>query len=209
MLQYKEKLELLIDKTSLSEDVQHSLTQKFKTLKERIHECIKILKGKPLEEKSPADLSTPEEKDRVSSSEEEEKEEASEEENFSSLESLDSKSEDEIPKMAPKLDIGLALKLVKPFDGNVTVLTSYIESVELLFDYVEDVPGVDILKFLRTTLEGAAHGTIDGADSTEMTFNALRQKFAIKITPKAVENEMNYKRRTKDPFQSTDLKLKN
>ena len=54
--------------------------------------------------------------------------------------------------MTAKLDISLALKLVKPFDGTNTLINPYIESVELLLDYAEKVPEVDIVKFMKTTL---------------------------------------------------------
>lgn len=99
-----------------------------------------------------------------------------------------------INQMSAKLDLSLALKLVKPFDGSVTQLTSYMESVELLSEYSEGVPEASILKFLKTTLTGAAHGSIDGATTVRGAFEALRTKFAIKITPKAVENEMSSKK---------------
>lgn len=93
--------------------------------------------------------------------------------------------------MAPKLDLSLALKLVRPFDGSVTELTRYIESVELLKDYADDVPEAAILKFLKTTLVGAAHGAIDNAATIALALQVLRQKFAIRVTPRAMENEIN------------------
>lgn len=99
-------------------------------------------------------------------------------------------SEKLIAIMAVKLDISLALKLVKQFDGSVTELSSYIESVELLKDYSEGVTDAVILKFLKTTLVGAAHGAIDNAVTLAGAFDALKTRFAIKVTPKAVENEM-------------------
>lgn len=94
-------------------------------------------------------------------------------------------------EMPPKLDLSLALKLVKPFDGSVTELTRYIESVELLKDYADDVPEATILKFLKTTLIGSAHGTIDGVNTINQAMTELKQKFAIRVTPKAVESEMH------------------
>lgn len=94
-------------------------------------------------------------------------------------------------EMAPKLDLSLALKLVKPLDGSVIELTRYIESVVLLRDYAEDVPEAAILKFLKTTLVGSAHGTIDGQNTIQQAITTLKQKFSIKVTPRAVESEMH------------------
>lgn len=65
--------------------------------------------------------------------------------------------------MSPKLDLSLALKVVQPFDGTVTKLTSYIEGVELLQDYSEGVPEDKLIKFMKTNLVGAAHGAIDNS----------------------------------------------
>lgn len=94
------------------------------------------------------------------------------------------------PKMAPKLDIQLAIKLVKPFDGTTTLLNAYIESVELLMDYAEGVEEKDILKFVKTTLIGIAHGVIDSAGSINQAFDLLRSRFSVHLTPLAVEREI-------------------
>lgn len=67
--------------------------------------------------------------------------------------------------MPPKLDQTLAFKIVKPFDGSASNLQQYIESVELLKDYATDVPEIDVLKFMKVTLSGAAHGSIDNVNT--------------------------------------------
>lgn len=97
-------------------------------------------------------------------------------------------------KMPPKLDLSLALKIVKPFDGSASHLQQYIDSIELLKDYSSDVAEAEILKFMKITLTGAAHGTSDNASTIKEAIDALKNKFAVKLTPRAVENEMNSKR---------------
>lgn len=89
-----------------------------------------------------------------------------------------------------RLDINLALKLVKPFDGANTLLTAYIESVELLLDYAEGVSEKDIIKFLKTTLTGTAHGVIDPANTIKEAYSLLRTRFSVHLTPLAVEKEL-------------------
>lgn len=75
-----------------------------------------------------------------------------------------------VKKMANTLDLNLALKLVKPFAGNPTDLSSYKESVELLRDYSKDVSETHILRLMKVTLTGAAHGAIDGATTIDEAF---------------------------------------
>jgi len=93
-------------------------------------------------------------------------------------------------KMAPKLDIQLALKLIKSFDGTPTLLNAYIESIELLQDYAQEVDEKEILKFVRTTLVGIAHGVIDTAETLKQAFVLLRTRFSVQLTPLAVEKEI-------------------
>lgn len=96
--------------------------------------------------------------------------------------------------MPPKLDLGLAIKVVKPFDGTATNLQNWKESVELLQDYAEGVAEATLLKFLKTTLVGAAHGAIDNVATIDEAFNTLGGKFTIRVTPRAVEKEMQTKK---------------
>lgn len=96
--------------------------------------------------------------------------------------------------MPPKLDLTLAFKIVKPFDGTASNLQQYIESVELLQDYATEVPEIDVLKFMKVTLSGAAHGSIDNVLTLNDAFTALKTKFSVKLTPRAVENEMASKK---------------
>lgn len=56
-----------------------------------------------------------------------------------------------------KLDIGLALKLVRPFDGTTSNLQLYIESVNLLKDYSTNVPEAELIKFMKVSLTVLSH----------------------------------------------------
>ncbi|XP_040159491.1 uncharacterized protein LOC120898113 [Anopheles arabiensis] len=99
--------------------------------------------------------------------------------------------------MTTKLDLNLGLKLIKPYDGNSKDLANYIESVELFREYSEGVDEHHFLKFLRTTLTGVAHGVITPANTIEEALKLLKEKFAVKMTPLAVEHEMGTKRQGK------------
>lgn len=158
------------------------LFSRYKKLRAVIHDCLKILQA-PLDESTLGNL--------FSSEVESQEKELDETDSTENSGESESEFEEEFARMAPKLDLSLALKVVQPFDGTVTKLTSYIEAVELLQDYCEGVPEDKLIKFLKTTLEGAAHGAIDNSATVADALQKLRQKFAIKVTPRAVQNEMN------------------
>lgn len=90
--------------------------------------------------------------------------------------------------MPPKLDLNIALKVVKTFDGSAVNLQSYIESIELLKDYSEDVTPAELIKFLKITLTGTARGAFDGVATVDAAIEALELRFGVKLTPKAVES---------------------
>ena len=88
------------------------------------------------------------------------------------------------------LDLGTALKLVEKYDGNPTGLPSFLATVELLKEYSPNVPEVGILRFIRTRLIGAAHGSIDESLNLQQAKETLKTKFTVRLTPRAVENEL-------------------
>lgn len=186
--------EVVITSKNYEQRIQY--LSRYRHLKKIARECIQILKSPQLERTTlEGNIETEEEQNNEDVNDENEDEENGKDEELEedkSDSSIDPESEEE--EMPPKLDLGLALKVVHPFDGAVTKLTAYIESVELLQDYAEGVPEADILKFMRTTLKGAAHGAIENCDTITLAKEALKQKFAIRVTPRAVENELNAKR---------------
>lgn len=93
-------------------------------------------------------------------------------------------------EMTTRLDLGIALKLVEKFNGEAEKLTSCFEAVDLLKDYYSDVPEADLLKFFKTRLIGQAHGVINGAATLAEAMTLLKNKFAIKFSPQAIESEM-------------------
>lgn len=56
-------------------------------------------------------------------------------------------------EMPPKLDLGIALKLVEKFNGEAEKLTSCFEAVDLLKDYYADVSEADLLIFFQNTVD--------------------------------------------------------
>lgn len=104
----------------------------------------------------------------------------------------DSTESEEIFEMPSegKLDISLAIKLIERFDGDSTKLLNFIENVNLLQSYSTGVPIPDIISFVKTRLIGPAHGAIDGAATLNQVADKLKTKFGVRITPKAIENEM-------------------
>ena len=147
----KYRLKVCTQKLCIETNKPRPLIDQYQELRTLIVDTILLLKGERPEDTLAPNAKILEKEEEVDSEEEEEVD-FEEEEKYESLESLNSYLEGEFDTMALKLDIGLALKLVKPFDGNVTMLTAYIESVELLLDYAEGVPAADILKFLRTLI---------------------------------------------------------
>ena len=169
LLELKTELKQSIQKLCLSQK-STPLIKKYQELRGIIVESILILKGENLDSTlGPGEKSIAITEEEIASDEVEEGEEE-----YESLESLDSNSDSEFQTMAPKLDLSLALKVVKPFDGCVTDLTRYIENVELLKDYAEEVPEAAILEFLKTTFVGAAHGAIDNSTTIAQALQALR-----------------------------------
>lgn len=198
LLRLKEELKTIIQRKTIDQETRSVLTGRYNQLRIKVKEGISILKGKTLEDTTFHDTEETEgnEEEDVEEQEDEEDQDVEETNEEESEEDESDYSTDSIPEkeMPPKLDLGLALKVVHPFDGAVTNLTAYIESVELLQDYAEGVPEADILKFMRTTLKGAAHGAIENCATIALAKQALKQKFAIRVTPRAVENELNAKK---------------
>lgn len=56
--------------------------------------------------------------------------------------------------------------------------------------YSARVPVTDIIYFVKTRLIGPAHGAIDGGATFDQVADKLKEKLWVKITPKAIENEM-------------------
>ncbi|XP_055528092.1 probable serine/threonine-protein kinase DDB_G0282963 [Wyeomyia smithii] len=106
---------------------------------------------------------------------------------------------DEI-QMAAKLDLSLALKVVSIFTGDCAELGHFLETVDLLKAYSENVPETALLTFLRTRLTRASHGVIEKAKSIDEAKKILKDKFSVRITPKAVENELNQMKQTNKTF---------
>lgn len=62
---------------------------------------------------------------------------------------------------------------------------------------------------MKVTLSGAAHGTIDNAQTINDAFVALEKKFAAKLTPRAVENEMGSKRQNNKTITDFGAEIEN
>lgn len=192
LINLKEELKVLVTDKRFDSETRKILTIRYGLLREQINECIKLLTGKTLN--TTVDSSTEEE-------DEKEEEEAEEEvldklaQEFLNASDSDLSDGEEL-KMPPKLDLNIALKVVKPFDGSAINLQSYIESIELLSDYAEEVPQDEIIKFLKITLTGTARGAFDGITTVDAAVAALQTRFSVKLTPKAVENEMASKRQS-------------
>lgn len=92
--------------------------------------------------------------------------------------------------MVKPLELGIALKVVEKFSGESLELGHFLEILDLLKAYSAEVPEAEILIFLKTRLVGAAHGAIEGAATLEAAKQALRTKFAVKLTPTACEAEL-------------------
>lgn len=171
----KEELKNNIKSGKFSKDLLPNLVKRYKHLRQLINESIIKLKGDALDETLLGNLFDP-----------------NDSQNFSS----DSSSDDELENMPPKLDLNIALKVVKSFDGSAVNLQSYIESIELLKDYSEGVTPAELIKFLKVTLTGTARGAFDGVATVDAAIEALKLRFGVKITPKAVESEMLSKRQS-------------
>lgn len=89
-----------------------------------------------------------------------------------------------------KFNISLAIKLVDKYEGDPTKLLNFIENINLLKQYSTGVPEAEIISFVKTRLIGSAHGAIEGIATLNQAAETLKLKFGVKITPKAIENEM-------------------
>lgn len=92
--------------------------------------------------------------------------------------------------MANRLNLGLAVKLVDKFTGSAEQLESWIADVTVLRTHEAEVAEDSFLQFMRSRLTGAARGVIDASETVEAAYTALRQRFAIQLTPTAVEAEL-------------------
>ena len=92
--------------------------------------------------------------------------------------------------MANTLDLSLAIKMVDKFAGSAETLETWISDVALLREHEADVPEANFLRFMRARLIGAARGVIDTAATIDGAYTALRSRFAIQLTPLAVEAEL-------------------
>lgn len=176
LLAFKQECKEILEHKELSEEVRSILITKYKNIRETVHHCIKILKGK-----------NPESEEYI------EEQEVVEEEESGSVESLDSDSEGESSTMAT-LDLSLALKIVDKFSGDSLELGHFLETVDLLKAYSQGVAEANILVFLKTRLVGPAHGSIEGATTVDRAKQLLTQKFAVQLTPTACEAELKQAR---------------
>lgn len=186
--------------TTKDKNVRLTLQHRYLKLKAIARECCKILHATPPDlEKTLASEDVKEgeseeqdndEEEDTEKDDEEEKEEDSEEEEFSEAFSDFESEEEGNEQMAAILDLTLAMRLIDKYDGEPSKLSLFIETVELLVEYSKDVPPAAIIKFLKTRLVGAAHGAIENAQTIQQAFEALKGKFAVKVTPRAVEKEM-------------------
>lgn len=180
LIALKEDLKAIVKSSSIDYVTRQHLFARYKRLRAVIYDCLNLLKS-PLEESILGNLFTLEL----------EQESLDNNNCKDSTEGSETEFEEEFENMATKLDLSLGLKVIQPFDGTVAKLTSYIEGVELFQDYSEGVPEDKIIKFLKTTLVGSAHGAIDGSVTVADALQALKNKFAIRVTPRAVQNEMS------------------
>lgn len=71
------------------------------------------------------------------------------------------------------------------------------EAVDLLKDYSEEVPEVDLLKYIKTRLFGPAHGVINTARTLAEAKTQLKAKSSIKFSLQAIKSEMTNLKQTK------------
>lgn len=179
-------LKLIISETKNKEVKQH-LKHRYLKLKGVANQCYKILKSTETPPELELTLASEEVIEEECKQEEEEEEEDSIEEEANETEE---EEEEEDFAMAPKLDISLALKLVEKFNGTPERLTILFEQITLLREYSEGVSDEDVLKFLKTRLDGPAHGAINSATTIEEAKQLLKGKFQVRFSPSAIEAEM-------------------
>lgn len=167
----KEELKEILRSRKFDREFQAILIKRYKYLRELVNESIVKLKGDALDESVLENLFEQRESEISNLSE-------------------NSSENEEFENMPPKLDIGTALKLVDKFGGEAEKLTGFFETLDLLKDYNEGVPEADLLKYVKTRLTGPAHGVINNALTIEEAKRLLKEKFAIKFSPQAIESEM-------------------
>ena len=91
----------------------------------------------------------------------------------------------------PRLDLNLAIKLIDKYNGEAEKLAGFFETIDLLKDYSEGVVEMEIIRFVKTRLIGPAYGCVNTAVTLNATKTLLRQKFAVRFSPQAVESEMS------------------
>lgn len=192
LIKLKEELKQIIDDKKLSKGVRKSLKTRYKNLREKIYESIKILKGKALDETVEGSSGEKVEENTEEEVEEEEVEEENSEEEDTEEENTEEEDteEEEDPIMAHKIDLGVAIRVVDKYDGDAATLQSWLDNVEVLRADDPEVPEANFMGFLKSRLVGAARGALDGIQTIEAAKITLREKFAIQLTPIAVEAEL-------------------
>lgn len=151
------------------------LSARYLVLKNIARKCLQLMEKGSLE------------KTQLEESENEQEETENEEETTTES---DTDTEPNPEKMTTTLDLSLAMKVIDKYTGDPSGLSLFIDTIELLREYSQTVPEATIIKFLKTRLVGSAHGVIDNATTIDEVKQLLRNKFTIKLTPRAVENEL-------------------
>ncbi|XP_058827894.1 rho GTPase-activating protein gacV-like [Topomyia yanbarensis] len=92
--------------------------------------------------------------------------------------------------MVNKLDLGVAIRVVDKYDGNAASLQSWLDNVDVLCADDPLVPEENFMTFLKSRLVGAARGSLENTRTIEEAKNVLKAKFAIQLTPIAVEAKL-------------------
>lgn len=197
LLELKGELKSITLDTNLHKEVRKSLAKNYKVVKEKIQNCILLLKGIKLEETildegEVEESNEQEEENTEEEVEEEEVEEENTEEEDTEEENTEEEDteEEEDPIMAHKIDLGVAIRVVDKYDGDAATLQSWLDNVEVLRADDPEVPEANFIGFLKSRLVGAARGALDGIPTIEAAKITLREKFAIQLTPIAVEAEL-------------------
>ncbi|XP_055528059.1 putative uncharacterized protein DDB_G0282499 [Wyeomyia smithii] len=92
--------------------------------------------------------------------------------------------------MAHKIDLGVAIRVVDKYDGDAASLQSWLDNVDVLRADDPEVPEVSFITFLKSRLVGAARGSLEGVQTLAVAKATLKEKFAVQLTPIAVEVEL-------------------
>ena len=92
--------------------------------------------------------------------------------------------------MAHKIDLGVAIRVVDKYDGDAASLQSWLDNVDVLRADDPEVPEVSFITFLKSRLVGAARGSLEGVQTLAVAKATLKEKFAVQLTPIAVEAEL-------------------